>query len=76
MKAAKNLGLEPILRPSGGGSDANVFNKKGFPAVDLAIGMEKVHTVDEYILVKNLKMTAEYILSIINIVTSGEKLNE
>ena len=76
MKAAKNLGLEPILRSSGGGSDANVFNKKGFPAVDLAIGMEKVHTVDEYILVKNLKMTAEYILSIINIVTSGEKLNE
>ena len=76
MKAAKNLGLEPILRPSGGGSDANVLNKKGFPAVDLAIGMEKVHTVDEYILVKNLKMTAEYILSIINIVTSGEKLNE
>ena len=76
MKAAKKLGLEPILRPSGGGSDANVLNKKGFPAVDLAIGMEKVHTVDEYILVKNLKMTAEYILSIINIVTSGEKLNE
>ena len=76
MKAAKDLGVEPILRPSGGGSDANVFNKKGFPAVDLAIGMEKVHTVDEYILVKNLKMTAEYILSIINIVTSGEKLNE
>jgi len=76
MKAAKDLGVEPILRPSGGGSDANVFNKKGFPAVDLAIGMEKVHTVDEYILVKNLKMTAGYILSIINIVTSGEKLNE
>jgi len=76
MKAAKKLGLEPILRPSGGGSDANVLNKKGFPAVDLAIGMEKVHTVDEYILVKNLKMTAEYILSIINIVTSGEKVNE
>lgn len=72
MKAAKDMGLEPLLRPSGGGSDANVFNKKGFPAVDLAIGMEKVHTVDEYILVKNLKNTVEYILSIINTVVSGE----
>jgi len=76
MKAAKDMGLQPELHPSGGGSDANVFNKKGFPSVDLAIGMEKVHTVDEYILVKNLKNTAKYILSIINTVTSGENLNE
>jgi tripeptide aminopeptidase len=72
MKAARDIELQPELHPSGGGSDANVFNKKGFPSVDLAIGMEKVHTVDEYILVKNLKNTAEYVLSIINTVTSGE----
>lgn len=72
MKAAKDMGLKPLLHPSGGGSDANVFNKKGFPSVNLAIGMEKVHTVDEYILVKNLKNTVEYILSIINTVVSGE----
>ena len=72
MKAAKDMGLKPLLHPSGGGSDANVFNKKGFPAVDLAIGMEKVHTVDEYILVENLKNTVEYVLSIINTVVSGE----
>ncbi len=72
IKAAKDMGLEPQLHPSGGGSDANVFNKKGFSAVDLAIGMEKVHTVDEYILVKNLKNTVEYVLSIINTVASGE----
>jgi len=76
MKAAKDMGLQPELCPSGGGSDANVFNKKGFPSVVLAIGMEKVHTVDEYILVKSLKKTAEYVLSIINTVTSGENLNE
>ncbi len=72
MKAAKDMGLESTLHPSGGGSDANVFNKKGFPSVDLAIGMEKVHTVDEYILVKNLRNTVEYVLSIINTVASGE----
>jgi len=72
MKAVKDMGLEPLLHPTGGGSDANVFNKKSFPAVDLAIGMEKVHTLEEYILVKNLKNTAEYVLSIINAVTSGE----
>jgi tripeptide aminopeptidase len=76
MKAAKDMGLQPELCPSGGGSDANVFNQKGFPSVVLAIGMEKVHTVDEFILVKNLKSTAEYVLSIINTVTPGELLNE
>jgi len=76
MKAAKDMGLQPELCPSGGGSDANVFNEKGFPSVVLSVGMEKVHTVDEYILVKNLKNTAEYVLSIINTVTSGENLNE
>jgi len=38
--------------------------------------MEKVHTVDEYIFVKNLKNSAEYILSIVNTVSAGENLNE
>ena len=76
IKAANDMGLQPELCPGGGGSDANVFNKKGFPSVVLAIGMDKVHTVDEYILVKNLKKTVEYVLSIINTVTSGENLNE
>ena len=71
-KAVKDMGLQPLLCPSGGGSDANVFNKKGFPSVVLAVGMEKVHTLEEYILVKNLKNTAGCILSIINTVTSGE----
>jgi len=76
IKAAKDMGLEPLLHPSGGGSDANVFNKKGFPSVVLAVGMEKVHTLEEYILIKELKNTVEYVLSIINTVTSGENLNE
>jgi len=75
-KAAKNIGLQPLLCPSGGGSDANVFNKNGLPSVVLAVGMEKVHTVEEYILIKELKNTVEYILSIINVVASGENLNE
>jgi len=76
IKAVKDIGLEPTLCPTGGGSDANIFNKKGLPSAVLSVGMEKVHTVDEYILVKNLKNSAEFILSIINTVTAGENLNE
>jgi len=76
MNAAKDIGLESLLRPSGGGSDANVFNKKNLPSVVLAVGMEKVHTLEEYILIKELKNTARYIISIINTVASGENLDE
>jgi len=72
VKALKDLGLEPTLCPTGGGSDANVFNKKGLPSVVLSVGMEKVHTLEEYILIEDLKNTAECILSIINTVALGE----
>ena len=72
IKAVKDIGLEPTLCPTGGGSDANVFNKKGLPSVVLAVGMEKAHTLEEYILIKELKNTAECILSIINTIASGE----
>jgi tripeptide aminopeptidase len=75
-KAAKDIGLQSLLRPSGGGSDANVFNKKGLPSVVLAVGMEKVHTIEEYILIKELKNATEYILSIIKTVALGEKLDD
>jgi len=68
IKAAKDIGLQPELCPSGGGSDANIFNKKGIPSVVLAVGMEKVHTLEEYILIRELKNTVEHILSIINTV--------
>ena len=76
VKAAKDIGLKPLLLPSGGGSDANIFNKKGIPSVVLAVGMEKVHTTEEYILVEELKNITEHILSIIKTVALGENLNE
>jgi len=72
VKAAEDIGLQPLLCPSGGGSDANIFNKEGMPSVDLAVGMEKVHTVEEYILIEELKKSTEYILSIIKTVARGE----
>jgi len=72
QKAAKNIKLPAILGTSGGGSDVNVLNKKGFSSVNLGIGMKKVHTVDEYISIKNLIRSTEFLLSIINTVISGE----
>lgn len=47
--AVESLGLQPRYIASGGGSDANVFNERGVPTINLNCGMMKVHTPEEYI---------------------------
>ena len=47
-----------------GGSDANVFNGNGIKAVNLATGMAKVHTTEEYITIENLNNTAKLVYQI------------
>lgn len=54
-----DMGIEPVVGSTGGGSDVNIFNLNGIDAVVLATGMSKVHTTDEFIEVKQLELTAE-----------------
>lgn len=54
QRASRNLGFEPTLRTTLGGSDANVYNTKGVPAIVAATGMDKIHTHDEYVPRKDL----------------------
>lgn len=61
MKAISGCGLKPELVSAGGGSDANILNGKGIPAVNLALGMEKVHTPEEYIAAADLAKAAEIV---------------
>jgi len=53
-EAALAAGLEPRLVRGGGGSDANVFNARGLPAVTLGVGFEEVHSPGERIAVARL----------------------
>lgn len=62
--AIKKLGLKPEIKPSGGGSDINVYNAKGKRAVNLSAGMEDVHTADEYLKEDQLHMLARLVLEI------------
>lgn len=64
-KAAKSLNLPFKLMVSGGGSDANVFNLRGLPTVNLGTGMEKVHSTEERVKIINLYRLVELILAII-----------
>jgi tripeptide aminopeptidase len=58
QRASRALGLEPTLRTTLGGSDANVFNAKGLPSIVVATGMEFIHTHDERISRRDLVDTA------------------
>ncbi len=63
--AAKSLGRNLRHEKTGGGSDANVFNGKGIATVIMGIGMQKVHTTEEYIRLDDMVSTTELVLEII-----------
>lgn len=54
-------GVEPMTKPTGGGSDANIFNEKGLKTVNLSTGMSKVHTTDEFIAIADLVAVTEFV---------------
>jgi len=53
------IGVEPVYIATGGGSDANVFNLRGLPAVNLGVGFEDVHSVRESIALARLEQVYE-----------------
>ena len=46
-EVVRSVGLEPVMTASGGGSDANIYGNNGIDAVNLGVGMGKVHTTSE-----------------------------
>lgn len=69
-EAARAVGIEPTVTATGGGSDANNFNRHSFPAVVLATGMTKVHTPEEYILEEHLYQVSEWVYRILETIQS------
>jgi len=63
--AAQALGRKCPTRSTGGGSDANVFMARGLEVANLACGMRDIHTVNEWVDVKDLVATAELVLETI-----------
>ena len=65
MDAARAAGFEPSLRPTGGGSDGNIFNGHGFPTTVLACGMQNIHTHDEFCLISDMVGSTRWVLEIV-----------
>lgn len=64
--ALERCGHELIPTLTGGGADANVFNAKGLPCLNLANGMMHIHTADEHIAVADLDAMVEVTLALVD----------
>ncbi len=73
LRASRALGFEPELRTTLGGSDANRFNAKGVKSIVVATGMQKIHTHEEFISVKDLIDTTDLAYQLIIEAASGQK---
>jgi tripeptide aminopeptidase len=60
--AATNLSLELKTLAWGGGCDANVLNQKGLEVANLSTGMREIHTVNEWLDLKDLYLSAQVVL--------------
>jgi tripeptide aminopeptidase len=55
--AMSAVGLRPQPIRYTGGSDANKYNAKGIPAVNMGIGAQKPHSFEEFVLIEDLLKT-------------------
>lgn len=67
-KVLSKMGIKPMVVSTGGGSDTNIFNANGIKAVNLSVGMEKAHTLEEYIAIEDLMNSARMIVQIVKAV--------
>jgi tripeptide aminopeptidase len=65
--AARNLNVEIQTTATGGGCDANVLNKKGLEVANLSTGMRDIHTVKEWLDLKDLYLSAQMVLEIVRL---------
>nr|WP_285853326.1 M20/M25/M40 family metallo-hydrolase [Sporosarcina luteola] len=70
MEAIRNVGREPELMTSGGGSDGNVFNGAGVPTVTLSVGYEEIHTKNERMPVEELNKLTELLIEIVRVAST------
>jgi tripeptide aminopeptidase len=62
--ALEDLGIEPVYRSSGGGSDANALIANGLPVLNVANATERNHQPDESVTVEALETMLDLTLRI------------
>jgi tripeptide aminopeptidase len=67
VRAANNLNQTVKTLATGGGCDANVFNRRGLEVANLGTGMQAIHTVKEWLNVQDMYRSADIVLEIIKL---------
>ena len=67
LKAGDNLNREQKLVRCNGGNDGNVFVAKGISAVNIAMGMNNIHSVNESIDYRDMEDTVELVLEFLKV---------
>lgn len=65
--AARGLGRSFRTRATGGGSDANVYATRGIEVANLGCGMRDIHTVNEWVDLRDLHTTASIVLETVRL---------
>ncbi len=67
-EAMKKIKLKPLFVAMGGGSDTNIINSSKISAINLSCGMQKIHSTEEFIMIKDLINGARLAVSLIDTV--------
>jgi tripeptide aminopeptidase len=70
-RAAAGLGRALKTRATGGGCDANVLNGRGLAIANLGCGMREIHTVNEWVDVKDMLTTTELLVETVRLNAAG-----
>ena len=66
-KKMKSIGLDPVMKPSGGGTDGNVFRLNEISSVVVGMADNGMHTVRESVSIPDLVDAAHFCESIIRV---------
>jgi len=70
--ALERAGYSPSYGLSGGAADANIFNERGLACLNLANGMQDIHTPDERITVEDLEGMVEVTLELVDVARDAD----
>ncbi len=62
-----SLNISPRYEESCGGTNANVYSTKGIHSTVISVGMEAIHSVDEYIKIQDLVDTTKLLIKLIEL---------
>jgi len=61
----ESMGLVPDIKPSGGGTDANVMRLHGIQSVVVGMATNEMHTVNEFVIISDLVDAATFCANLI-----------